>query len=430
MKRTFALLLSITGFTGLHAQQKLSQPVNPDSLFFDKKEYYLRFYYDTLKYNPLFMPLVFDGKWLPDTLSLAQKPKAAAILPVPETSFRSLYTDSSDRKSQDFRNFIHQSAKNYMYAKYPQSVKYNRSMLPEKVPEQKKIKPNTLKDLFTPEPDVRLSVDNIQRAVPKEVFWWKTINSTLNFTQNYISPNWYKGGESNNSLLNIQNIKFGYNDKKKIQFETEIECKFSFYSSPNDTIRSLRVSDDATFLKSKLGYKAVENFYYTFSTEFRTQLFNNYKANSRERISSILSPANLYVSLGMDYKVKSKKVTLSVILSPISYRLIHVKDPEVNPVNFGVDAGKTTKSTFGSMLTSDMTWSFNKQINWVSRLYYYTTYNKVEAEWENTFNFILNRYLATKFIVHSRFDDSVSRNNDLGYYQLRELLSFGLSYKW
>lgn len=438
MRKHFILLFSIFAVLNLYSQKnKLPKLFNPDNLivddshdFEDEKEFFLWFYYDTLKYNPLFMPLIFDGQWQPDTIVfLKDKYEKQTTIPLPRSPFDSLYI-TEDWKSKEIEKFIRQSTKDYVYANYPLTVKYNQKMLPEKIPEQKEIKTNLLKNLFTPEPDINLKADNLQKTIPKEVFWWKTANNTLNVTQNYVSDNWSKGGESNLSLLNIQNLKFGYNDKKTFQFETEIECKFSFYSSPNDTIRSFRVNDDATFLKSKLGYKAFEKFYYTFSTEFRTQLFNNYKANSTVRTSSFLSPANLYMSLGLDYKLKNKKINMSVILSPISYRLIYVGDPEVDETAFGVDKGKYSNNSFGSMLTGDLTFTFNKQINWVSRLYYYTTYEKTEAEWENTFNFVLNRYLSTKFIFHGRFDDSAKRSNDLGYFQIRENLSFGLSYKW
>lgn len=67
---------------------------------------------------------------------------------------------------------------------------------------------------------------------------------------------------------------------------------------------------------------------------------------------------------------------------------------------------------------------------WESRFSYTTNYEKVLAEWENTFTFTFNKYLSTKLFFHGRFDDGVTREPDDSYLQLQELLSFGLNYTW
>lgn len=380
--------------------------------------------------NTFYLPLVFDGNWALDTLVFFKNDTANINPIVLKKPFEGISLESPNWEELDTRRHIRETSKQYVYLNSPTTIRYNFEMLPKVLPKEEEISYNLLKGLFTPDTEIKPDIGRIQKAYPKEVYWWKIVSNTFNISQTYFSENWHKGGESNLTILNIQNVKFGYNNKSTVEFETEIESKFSFYSTPDDTIRSLRVNDDVSFIKSKLGYKAVKNFYYTLSTEFKTQLFNSYKTNSPTRVTSFLSPANLFVNLGMDYKLNTSKITMSVILSPFSYQWIYVKDSNVDETQFGLDKGRSTKNSIGSMLTANITWAFNKQINWVSRLYYYTPYDRVEAEWENTFNFVLNRYLSTKFMWHARFDDNVARSEKLDYFQLKEMLTFGISYKW
>ena len=54
----------------------------------------------------------------------------------------------------------------------------------------------------------------------------------------------------------------------------------------------------------------------------------------------------------------------------------------------------------------------------------------MQGDWENTFDFILNRFFSTRLFVHLRYDDALALNKDLGHFQLKELLSFGFNYKF
>ena len=86
---------------------------------------------------------------------------------------------------------------------------------------------------------------------------------------------------------------------------------------------------------------------------------------------------------------------------------------------------------FGSKITAKLDWKLSKNIKWNSKLDYFTTYKKVIADWENTLEFQVSRYLSTKIFFHTRFDDGVTLNEDNdSYFQFKEMLTFGLSYNW
>lgn len=267
--------------------------------------------------------------------------------------------------------------------------------------------------------------------VLKPNFWTYGGNGYLQFSQNYISENWYKGGESTKSLLSGFIWQIKYDDKQKTQFEGKLEWKLGFITAPSDTVHSYKANNDLLRLTSKLGYKAIQNWYYTLSAEFQTQFFSNYATNSDNLVSALFSPATLNVGLGMDYKfVKDGKVNLSVLLNPINYTLYSIMDDRLDPTKFNIKEGHKRENKIGSRINATLTWKIIPSLLWESKFSYTTNYEKVFSEWENTFTFVVNKYLSTKLFMHGRYDDGVSKDPDESYFQFQELFSFGLNYTW
>ena len=44
--------------------------------------------------------------------------------------------------------------------------------------------------------------------------------------------------------------------------------------------------------------------------------------------------------------------------------------------------------------------------------------------------FSINKYLSTQIYAHLRFDDSATWNDSWQYWQFKEILSFGLTYRF
>ena len=183
-------------------------------------------------------------------------------------------------------------------------------------------------------------------------------------------------------------------------------------------------------INAKYGFKAIRKWYYTAAVNFKTQVFNSYKANTDELLNQFLSPAEINFSLGMDYKFTNKNKTFdwSVLLAPLSYNLRYVANiDEVDETRFGIDEGKHSLSQYGSSFTNNFKWKISKNIVWTSRLYYFTNYDKAQGDFENVFDFTISRYFSTKIQTHLRFDDDAERKE---MFQFKELLSFGFNYLW
>lgn len=323
------------------------------------------------------------------------------------------------------------------YMQYPDRLVNNELFLANLRPLEedqivKKPRNEKIKSFLQPEAPIESLETENELVVMRPNFWTHKGNGYVQFTQHYISDNWYKGGESTNALLSGLVLEANFDDRQRLEFENKLEIKLGFVTAPSDTVHKYKTNADLFRLNSKLGVKAFKNWYYTLAGEFKTQFFGNYKTNTNDMISNFLSPAQLDLTLGMDFKQNKKNYSLSLLGSPLAYTFMYINNSKImDPAAFNVEPGHKTANLFGSKFTGNLTWKIIPSIVWESKLEYFTTYDTVIASWENTFNFVLNRYLSTKLFVHARYDDGVKLTDDnRSYFQLQELLSFGLNYTW
>ena len=266
-------------------------------------------------------------------------------------------------------------------------------------------------------------------VVVKPNFWKFKADGYLQFLQNYVSGNWYKGGESNYSAVGSVVLDLNYNDKDRITFDNKLEMKLGFQTSRTDTVHTFKTNNDLLRFTSKLGLQAHKRWYYTLQLLAYTQFARGYKANDEFVYSDFFSPFKMNVGIGMEYKLEAlnKKLTGSLNFLPLSFNFMYVGRRALIARN-GIKSDHHTLEDFGSQFTANIQWKLSDLLTWKSRLYANTSYHYALVEWENQFQLQISKYISANLFLYPRFDDSNVRDDKLGYIQFQEYSSLGLSY--
>ena len=337
---------------------------------------------------------------------------------------------------------VRKDVKDYIRATAPELYVYHKSDLPSIGELQ------TSRITHADKKKLLLDLDTLNRGktsqlridLPKESMWVKGAKFQVHASQNYISSNWYNGGESNMAVTMYAMGYFNYDNRKGLQWENKAEWKLGLYGMASDSLRWLRVNEDLLRLNSKLGYKAFKNFYYTAEWDVQTSLFNTYKSNTYVRTSGPFSPIRMSLSAGIDYKWKNY---VSVFVSPLSYKLIYVADMsrkegvllEENIAHLvGITDGTRQSNQLGALVRTDFDYDFNESIGMEVHFSFFGNYvgkiKGVEVGCEVIGNFKINRFLSAKVSLYPRYDSTtIPADGGKPKMQFYELISLGFNYK-
>ena len=270
---------------------------------------------------------------------------------------------------------------------------------------------------------------DIERALKyKDSPWRHELNLSLQITQNYATDNWYQGGV--NAFAMLAGVKGMLSYKKKnLSWESVGEWRAGVSTISGDSLRIVNTTDDVFRINSKFGYQIHKHWYISTIAEFRTNLMNNWRKNTRQVSASFLTPIRFTLGVGIDYKpIKG----LDINISPATYKVVYAMkaDPEqVDVTEFGIEAGKNMLNELGSAVRVDWKWRPLREIIIEANFYFFTNYKRVETELELDVDFIINRYLSAKIMLHPRYDSTVEVNpNRKTNIQFKEFISIGFSH--
>ena len=372
-----------------------------------------------------FRPAVFDNYRFPDTTTV-KTPLFSG-----EPALRWIEEENAvvDRMER---------LKYYLFYTHPEVVPYNINLLPE-APKRYHAVVDPKEHTIVIEETITTDMvaPTIQAAEVQKKHWIHTFNSTLQFSQAYVSPNWYQGGNNNINVLGnvFYNVKLNPKFHPNLLFETTAQYKLGVNSTPDDQYHEYNISDDLFQVNTTFGLKAAKKWYYSFTAQFKTQMVHSYKNNSMELRSAFLSPGELTAGIGMTYNYANAKKTFTfdASIAPLSYALRTCINKKLDPTQFSIDAGHTVKNSFGSSAEAKIFWKISYNISLSSRIFAFTDYNSAQVDWENKLQFDINRFLTTQIFVHARYDSAtppVADNPKWKKFQIKEILSIGFAYKF
>jgi len=344
-------------------------------------------------------------------------------------------TTDTPQTTEEIITYLRQEARAELFKQNPDVYVYHESQLPN-IQEiiNKRLAAASNEKIQVNQTELK-NIDQIKTFKLAVSPWVHNAELQAQFSQNYISDNWYTGGESNLTTYFFLKGNLNYNNNKNLQWDNQLNAKFSFNTAGSDTLRLFRTNDDLVKLTSKLGMRIAntKRFYYTAEGEFSTPLFNTYVVNSYQRVAGPFSPIRFYLSVGVDYK----RDNLSVFVSPLSYKLIYVSDTTVRQGvtvsiadKVGIDAGRNIKNELGSKVKVKWEYEVSKEIKMETNFSLYTNYHGAEVDWEIIGNFIINRFMSARISFNPRFDSTITLPDDeIPRLQLKELISIGFRYK-
>jgi len=282
-----------------------------------------------------------------------------------------------------------------------------------------------------------MQIDNMQDDLEQRAaelaaqrsHWYKELEMMAQFSQNYISPNWYKGGHSSFAVVSFIKARVNY-DHDKVSWENLLDWRTGVSTNAEDTLHRYNITDDLLRLYSKAGYKIADQWLVSASADLQTTLWNNFNKNKTTVKSAFMTPLKFNLTAGVDYKPLKD---MSLVLSPAVYRIVYAFYGDsagyMDVTQYGIPAGQHTKHEFGSSILFKWKWQPKRWYRLETEFYFYTNYRGVEIDWEIDNNFVINRFLSARVVLHPRYDNiAVAKDAEQPKLQFKELLTIGFAH--
>ncbi|MEY3209047.1 MAG: hypothetical protein RL064_1078 [Bacteroidota bacterium] len=239
--------------------------------------------------------------------------------------------------------------------------------------------------------------------------WKKGGSYNFNLSQSSLS-NWAAGGDNFNMSLNSYFNYFAYFKKPRHGWDNNLDVNLGFVQS---TSQGGRKNDDRFDFLSKYGYKidTIGKMYLSALFNFRSQVFDGYSYSGTNSTftSSLLSPAYLILSAGVDYKPNKE---LSIFFSPLTSRNTIVLNAKLSALGkYGVEPGKHIYKETGLFVTVNYSNTIAPNISYRGRADFFSNYyekpENINLYMTNFFSFKINKNFTASYSLDLMYDDKI-----------------------
>ena len=230
----------------------------------------------------------------------------------------------------------------------------------------------------------------------------------FNLSQSSLS-NWAAGGDNFNMAINSFFNYYTLFKKDRHGWDNNFDVNLGFIQS---TSLGGRKNDDRLDLLSKYGYKIDTTgvWYISGLFNFRSQFFDGYSFGTTPVFtSSLLSPAYIILSAGLDYKPDN---TLSIFFSPVTSRTTLVLNEKLSALGkYGVEPGQKVNRETGLFITVNYNNTILPNVTYRGRADFFSNYynqpENINLYMTNLFTFKIFKNLSATYNLDLIYDDKI-----------------------
>ncbi len=283
-----------------------------------------------------------------------------------------------------------------------------------------------------PEVDLPVDIHDTVVVVTRRPNFWRVNGSVkIQFSQNYFSENWHQGGTDAFSGTSTLNLSANFDNQDKFKWNNSLYAELGFQTAKGDNRRAFRPTQNTVRINTSIAYKMWKKIDYATSVQASTKIVPTYNTGTDVCNSDFMSPYDMTVSVGLQYNFSKKKFSGNASFAPVAYNMRYVERKRL-ATNHGVRAGHQSYHNWGPNINVNANWPFMKNVNWRTRIYWFSNLSNTKIDWENTFDFTLSKYIAATLSIYPRFDDSAPhyKNKKGKYIMMKEWFNIGMNYSF